>query len=173
MRKCISMLVAALFAISPILFPSCSGSDNSEVSPQEKGVYKVEVSITGDMEGFVPIITAQAKYEDSNPQKAISTSSGEMISFTDGFFGYNYDENPEEFSKAITFSTTNQAIGLEVGVYPHKSNVGNVSTTHWITITAKGYFNGKLIKSETKKVSNAYSLTFTNYLSYQMLLGKQ
>lgn len=174
LRAFYALIATILVVISTLSLFACGGDDKVIVDAT-KGVYKVEVSITGDLEGFVPLVLANAGYEANVTPKVIYDTNHKRIDFTEGFFGYNYDEAPEVFSKVITLSTTEQATGLLVVVSPSHQNVNNLSTTHVVKIHARGYLNGQFIKEETVTVDNAYSSSPSEYKGYWKLkfeLGK-
>lgn len=175
MNRVFYALIATILVAIITPFLSACGGDDEVIVAHPKGIYKIEVSITGDLEGFVPSVIANAGYDSNVTPKVIYDTSHRRIDFTEGFFGYNYDETPEVFSTAVTFSTTEQATGLLLLVSSSHQNFNNMSTTHVIKIHAKGYLNGKLIKEETVTTDNSYSSSPSDYKGHWKLkfeLGK-
>lgn len=157
-----SIFAVALTALGSFATFSCSGNDPEIVDPKEQtqkkiGVYKVEVTTTGDLEGFVPKLIFAATYAPIEVNQPIYDETGKEVMSIAGTTACNYEEDPAAFSKQIVRYSTNRASGLTVSLMSGNINAFELGTTHKIKITFKGYLDGKLIKTETKEVDNTFS----------------
>ncbi len=160
MKKVFSILLSlsVLFlALSALV--SCNPTESEDDVPYVKGTkrgeYKIEMSISGDIEGFKPAILFRGYYYKvtQSPNNLLFDGEGKDLGTLEGFYGYSYEDLKDSFSKTITCYTTKKAYGLGVSIQytNHETVLQEPSPT--IFVTYKGYLNGKLIKEETQKAN--------------------
>lgn len=150
-------LSAFLFVLSA--FVACGSTESEDDVPYFKGTkrgeYKIEVSVSGDIEGFKPAISFRGYYYEvtQSPNNLLFDGEGKDLGTLEGFCGYSYEDLKDSFSKTITCYTTKKAYGLGGSIQYTNHETVLQEPPPAIFVTYKGYLNGKLIKEETQKAT--------------------
>lgn len=151
------ILINRLFAVATLgiclSFFSCDKNNKEEVdyTRTSEGVYKVELSLTGDLENFQPMVMILGNYTPWYPEQFLFDKDGQIVEKTGGI-GYNYKDNPEPFTKQIVHYTTNKARGMALNILCGNTQRLFLQPSPKIKISYKGYYNGTLIKSINKEI---------------------
>jgi len=158
MKKKLLMITMAMLAItSSSLLVSCGDDvDEPEKVPEQgtKGIHKIEATFSGDTDNWV----ATSQYIGFITDRTFSELSYE----TTGTVAYGpiYDENtgltvPEAIMNkpvnvVITTKSECERLGLQFGCYNRNAYSDNPDKSSTLTVSFKGYVNGKLTNSYTK-----------------------
>jgi lipoprotein len=151
------ILINRLFAVATLgiclSFFSCDKNNKEEVdyTRTSEGVYKVELSLSGDIENFQPMVMVVGNYTPWYPEQFIFDKDGQIVENVGGV-GYNYKDNPETFPKHIIHYTTKKARGMAVTILCGNSQGLFLQPSPKVKIDYKGYYNGKLIKNFIKEL---------------------
>lgn len=131
-------------AFVSVFFISCGDSDNETTGDEitEQGVYKVEVSFSGNVEALSPSVVFVAAKEGGELVSIFKDSGekqmGEMI--------VSYDDKP--FTQTTAYTSSDCRVFLTNILLINQDMKDCV-----LTVKCKGYFNGKLVKTGEKTVT--------------------
>lgn len=152
-----------LFFGGVILLTACHQiEDEEDKSLALFGVYRVEITLSGDIEGYMPHLFISPNYRSYygknhkflpfEERYLVDSNTGERTQILAPFgLTYNYQSSPTLFNKPIIVYTSDKATGLKVEYWPTNPNIYTISESPKMQITIKGYKDGKLIKEETKE----------------------
>lgn len=164
-----SFLAVVLLTMGLFTFFSCDKQKDIDEVEADKGVYKVELTLSGDLENFQPMVMIFANYDLWEKDQFIFDATGAKIEHTGGY-GFNYKDDPTPFSKPLVCSSTSQARGMATKILCGNPEVYSLSPSPKIKIDYKGYRNGKLIKSIQQEIDALTATTDGN--SFSQLIGR-
>lgn len=153
-----SLATTLIVVLSSVLLVGCdkNNDDPYELPNKLRGVYRVEISITGDIEGYKPTIQVFPNYPvPLNIETPLYDEHGKEIVSPDTYT-FNYEKNPTPFSKTMSCYTSNKATGMTVWLA--SNNRLAYLNPHPIKVSFKGYFNNKLIKEQVKEIDGLHPL---------------
>lgn len=155
-----SVLLLAVFLPLFLLLFSCDKNEDIDdefphVEGTTRGVYKVEVSMSGEVALLKPSIIFHGRYYwvGQHPEKRLFDGEGKDVGTIEAFQDFPYKGFEEMYTKPIIRQTTRKAYGLGVSVQFTNADVVLQNPAPTVTITYKGYLNGKLIKTDTQIAS--------------------
>lgn len=153
-----SLFAIVLLTIGTLLFYSCDKQENNDLVEDQKGIYKVVLSLSGDLVNFQPMVMINANYAPWEKDQRLFDATGKDIEQI-GSYGYNYKDAPDAFKQDIICSTTAQAHGMATQILCGNPNVYSLSPSPKIKIDYKGYYNGQLVKTISKEIDALTSTT--------------
>lgn len=152
-----------------------SEEEEEEEVDENQGVYRIELTFTGNLATFSPILvvsgytdsTACPKELISNPQSMMSQE--EYESLYDNINGsmfcempevdhfLTYERSPKVFSSPLVFTSLPKSRGIDVYMYSTPKNTAIKIENSKIKVTMKGYFKDKLMKTDTIEVTSIYA----------------
>ncbi len=152
-----------------------SEEEEEEEVDENQGVYRIELTFTGNLATFSPILvvsgytdsTACPKELISNPQSMMSQE--EYESLYDNINGSMfcempevdhfliYERSPKVFSSPLVFTSLPKSHGIDVYMYSTPKNTAIKIENSKIKVTMKGYFRDKLMKTDTIEVTSIYA----------------
>lgn len=154
-----SVLLLATFLSSLLLLSCDKNEDLDDEFPHFKGttrgVYKVEVTMSGEVELLKPSIIFIGKYywPNPHPEKLLFDGEGKDVGTIEAYQYFPYKGFEEMYANPIIRQTTKKASGLGVSVQFTNADIVLQDPAPTVTITYKGYLNGKLIKTDTQIAS--------------------
>lgn len=152
-----------------------SEEKEEEEVDEDQGVYRIELTFTGNLATFSPTLvvsgyidsTACPKGLISNPQSMISQEEHESLYDNISEIIYNevsplhnfliYEKAPKVFSSPLIFTSLPKSRGIDVYMYSTPKNSAIKKENSKITVTMKGYFRDKLMKTDTIEVTSTYA----------------
>lgn len=155
--------------------PSGVGEDEEEEADEDQGVYRIELTFTGNLAVFSPTLvvsgyidsTACPKGLISNPQSMISQEEHESLYDNINEIMFNevpplhnfliYEKSPKVFSSPLIFTSLPKSHGMDVYMYSTPKNTAIKNESSKIKVTMKGFFRDKLMKTDTIEVTSIYA----------------
>lgn len=137
-------LLLSVMAISIIgvLLVSCDKSGDEEVTVHDVGVYKIEISLLGNLENYRPCIAFKGVNTKMQPVFIFDEKGNKY----EKSYSVDYDDAP--FTSVMAYTNSDCKLFDATMLV---TNIGMQAGN--FTIKCKGYYNGKLVKESEKTVN--------------------